>query len=410
MTTRLERELAAAFRDATEALQPRPDLADAVRMSVRSRRQPLIVAAAAACAVILLAVGVSYAAAARHPSIASRQHHLTPAPIASARRSSAPLRLSYPVRQLAVSGSYLYVLSSATGTLSAYDRRTSTLIRQVTPPGGATAFAVGPASEVWLSFAAAPGLIGTWLLSPGLKLHSSAPGLAGETIVPVSRTAALVAAKHGLYRLIMPAPGSFGSASWRLQPGTELGQPPSTVPAGAQVVGGQVVVRTTDGNGNDGQLVIAGQPNVRYGGAPQAVVHDFAGTGGSLWVVAGTAGNATVGTLVRLDGRLRPAGPVPSASKLLSQVSAVWSAGNTVWLALGPGAWASGHSLACFAVGKQTGPVVSLPVSGQVTALAATASTVYVGAATSAGSSTTIATYPVPARCREPQPEAGGPH
>ena len=67
--------------------------------------------------------------------------------------------------------------------------------------------------------------------------------------------------------------------------------------------------------------------------------------------------------------------------------------------------WLTGvrkHSLVCFTAGGRIGPVVTLPVSGQVVALATTDANVYVNALQPPGSTapSQIVSYPVPAACR----------
>jgi hypothetical protein len=56
----------------------------------------------------------------------------------------------------------------------------------------------------------------------------------------------------------------------------------------------------------------------------------------------------------------------------------------------------------CFTAGTTPGPVTTLPVTGEVVALAATADTVYVNAHQPPGSyaPSPITGYPIPAACR----------
>ncbi len=102
------------------------------------------------------------------------------------------------------------------------------------------------------------------------------------------------------------------------------------------------------------------------------------GTGGSLWVSTFAIHNSNAdasGPLVRLDGQLRVTTPeFVRASPVLAKTEEIWADGETVLAATA----AAGHALVCFAAGSATGPVATLPVSGQVVALAATQDTVYV--------------------------------
>jgi hypothetical protein len=402
MRRAIRQELKAGFEAANDLVQPEPGLAERARNRARRRRR-MLAALATLSAVALLAAGTTAALAHQRRAAVARQQ-----PQASRRLLAAHDQ----VTELAVSGPYLYVLSDPGNTLAAYDRATGKLIRRVTPPASATSFAVGPGSLVWLSFAAAHdgGPTGTWLLSPDLHLHSVGPG-GYQSLLPVGRTTAWSPHQYGLYRLRLPTPGSTGPASWKLQPGTSIGPPLNTAPGEAVLLGGNVVVGVTDGYGYHSHLVIAGQPQLSYGGGPQTFVEAFVSTGTSLWVISGNetgepSGQETVsqgGAVVRLDSRLRPDTPdAVLRSHLLADAVDVWSYGDTIWVALGPATWAAGPSLACFTTGSRVGRVTTVPVRGEVAALAATGDTVYVstqppgqGAVTSG-----VTAYPVPASCR----------
>lgn len=397
MSGGLDQELRTAFESTSEFVRPPAGLADRVRRGARQRRRRALASATAAGVVLLLTAGLTYTAAGRQQS-----------PAATHRIHSARFRLpyGYQVSDVVADQPYLYVLFGQVDVLAAYDRASGKLVRRVTLPDTPSALAVGPGGLVWVAFYANQdgGPSGDWLLSPDLQRHSALDGGPVGAVTPTGRAVAWVPNQYGLYRLTMPAPGSAGRATDELVPGTSLGPPLNTAPGPAIQLGGQVVVQVTNGYGNDGHLVIAGQPNVTYGGGAKTTVWGVARVGSSLWVITGSNANNFGGALIRLDNRLRPTTPAAvRRSAVLSQVTAVWSHGDTVWVALGPESWEGGHSVACFRAGPRIGPVTSLPVTGQVAALAATAGTVYVSAAPPGPPGqygTGVASYPVPAACR----------
>jgi hypothetical protein len=311
------------------------------------------------------------------------------------------------VQQLAVGGPYLYVLAGENGesynALSAYDRATGRLIHSVSLPAAPFELALGPGGLVWLSLDYPDqngGPTGTWLLSPDLRLRSSYSAVAESVIVPVGRTTAVTVTQFGLVTVHMPAPGQRGQASQHPDPGTSIGRN-TAAGAWAGWVDGRVVAQVTNGYGLDSHLVIAGQPGRTFGSAPQHQVGAVAIADGSLWVqlYAVVDNNAAAsGPLVRLDGQLRATTPeFVQDSFVLTRSEGVWSEGSTIWVASA----AHGHSLVCFAAGSQIGPLTTLPVRGQVAALAATPDTVYV--TTTPGNSYgnfSVMSYRVPAACR----------
>ncbi len=397
MSTGVDQELKAAFETASDFVQPRADLAERARTATRARRGRLAITVAAVTASALVAAGGSYLLATHRQSAPAASHDRP--------RKFLTLPAYYQVQQLAVAGKYLYVLAGENGepgtALSAYDRATGRLIHSVSIPAAPSALAVGPGGLVWLSFYPDQngGPTATWLLSPDLRLRSSYPNVAESPIVPVSRTTAFAVTQYGLVTIRMPAPGQPGHASQQADPGTSVGNTAPGVWAG--LLDGRVVAQVTDGYGLDSHLVIAGQPGRRFGGAPQRQAGAVASTGSSLWVelFAVKDNNAAQsGPLVRLDTQLRPTTPASvRSSPVLSRTENVWSDGNTVWVATA----ARGHSLVCFAAGSRIGPVTTLPVSGQVAALAATPDTVYV---TTTPRHTydnfNVTSYPVPGACR----------
>src|SRR6202042_161400 len=128
----------------------------------------------------------------------------------------------------------------------------------------ASALVVGPAGLVWGSYAPDQGRgpAGVWLLNPGLGRPSPHPGHAAPA----------------------PARGQPGRASQQLEPGSTLG-PGARVPSGlADQLGRRVAVLVTTGSVNDGHVVIAGSPGLRYGGTPDTHIGAMASTGNALWV------------------------------------------------------------------------------------------------------------------------------
>jgi hypothetical protein len=401
VSTRLDQELKAAFETASEFVQPPAGLAGRARTATRARRRRIAIAIAAATVVVLVVAGGSYVLGA----------HRRPSPPASHDRPRRLLTLPpyWQIQQLAVAGPYLYVLAGENGepfnTLGAYDRATGRLIHSVSIPAAPFELTLGPGGLVWLSLDYPDqngGPTGTWLLSPDLRLRSSDSKVAQSVIVPVSRTTAVTLTQHGLVTVRMPLPGQPGRASQHLQAGTSLGQPFNTAPGvWAGWLDGRVVAQVTNGYGLDSHLVIAGEPGHRFGSAPRHEAGAVAIAGGSLWVqlYAVVDNNAAAsGPLVRLDGQLRETTPAfVQDSSVLTRSEGVWSEGSTIWVASA----ARGHSLVCFAAGSHVASVTTLPVRGQVAALAATPGTVYV--TTTPGNSYgnfTVMSYPVPSVCR----------
>lgn len=394
MSTGLDQELRAAFESDSEFVWPPAGLADRARRGARKRRRRALTTAAAAAVALLLATGLSYVAAARQHS-----------PAATHRGHTARFRIpyGYQVTDAAVGGPYLYVLFGQVDVLAAYDRASGKLIRRVTLPDTPSVLTVGPGGLVWVAFYADQdgGPSGVWLLSPDLRRHSAWAGGAVATITPTSRTVAWVPEQYGLSRLSMPAPGSTGRATNVLEPDTSLGPPLNTAPGLAVPMGGQVVVQVTNGYGLDGHLVVAGQPSLTYGGGAQTTIWGVTKVGSSLWAISGSNANNFGGALIRLDTRLLITTPAAiRRNPVLSQLAAVWSHGDTVWIALGPGSWEGGHSVACFRAGARIGPITRLPVRGQVAALAATGDTVYVSTAPPGQYATRVTGYQVPPACR----------
>jgi hypothetical protein len=397
VSTGVDQELTAAFKLASEFVQPHPELAERVRAGARRRRRRTLAGTAAATAAVIGIAFITYAAGGYHRDTAA----------ASQRNSGSPRILTtvdYQVTQLAVSGQYLYVLAGQNSWLTAYDRATGKLIRRLNIPSGPSALAIGPGGLVWLAFYPPPaGPTAIWLLSPDLQLHSADAGIEASTILPTARTTALITDQYGLVRVHMPAPGQSGQASQHLQPGSSLGAATATPPGGwSDELDGRVAVYVTNGSRTDGHIVLAGSPSLRFGGSSRTQISAMSSTGTSLWVTTYTLINgeaSTQGALVRLNARLALTTPASvRSSPVLARSESVWSAGDTVWVATG----VPGHSLVCFTAGATLGPVATLPVSGEVVALTATADTVYVNALQPPGSyaPSPVTGYPIPAACR----------
>jgi hypothetical protein len=392
-------ELRAAFQAASEFVQPGSGLADNVRRAARRQRRKLAAAIAATTAFLLVAV-LGVLAGLRQAAPELNQHH-------SAKSGSIYLKAlpaDYQVQQLAVSGSYLYVLTHGPDTLSAYDRATGKLVQVVTVPALPTALAVGPGGRVWLASTPSGGNAGgVWLLSPDLRLRSADGGVQTYIVLPLSPATAFVPSQYGLVTVRMPAPGLPGRASERLVPGTSLGPSMNTSPdAWAGVLEGRVVVQATNGHGFSSHVVVAGRPSLRFGGSLRQQIGGVTSTGSALWAATYALGNGSAsssGPLVRLDGQLRATTPESvRTSPVLAKAENVWSYGDTVWVATA----ARKHSLVCFvSAGSRMGPVVTLQVSGQVVALAASKATVYVSTDRSQTNGPwAVSSYPVPAGCR----------
>ena len=397
MSTGFDRELKAVFETASEFVQPHPRLADRARAGARRRRRWTLAATVAASAVALAIAGTTYAAVAHH-----QDHAASPQ-----RRGGRPQILAtvdYQVTQLAVSGRYLYVLAAQNSLLTVFDRSSGRLIRRVTLPSEASALAVGPGGLVWVAFSPdrSSGPTGVWLLTPDLRQYSAAPGVQATTILPVGRTAAWVPDRSGLLLVQVPVPGQAGRVSQHLEPGSTFGANQSVTPGGwSALLGGRVAALVTGRNGNDGHLAIAGSPSLRFGGTSPTQISAITSTGNALWVTtyALRSGETSLqGPLVRLNTRLALTTPASvRSSAVLARSESVWSAGDTIWVASG----VRGHSLVCFSASGRIGPVTTIPVSGEVVALAATARTVYVNAEQPPGSyaPSPITTYPIPAAC-----------
>jgi hypothetical protein len=389
MGSKIEDELRATFESASDFIRPRSALADWVRSATRRRRRRLTAGFAAATACALVAAGSAYVAV-HSPS--SR-----PADQQPSRVLVAVPRGDF-LGWIAVSGRYLYAeMGPQNGplALAAYDRANGRLVRRIVfPKADLPEMYIGPAGSVWVLVGPVGnfGPVRTWLLSPDLLLRSTGPKVQSTFILPVSRTTALIPVAGGLLKLTMPAPGGPGRATQHLEPGTSLGRSVMTLGSGwAKMLDGRVAVDLPDSDGYDYHVVIAGHASIRYGSQelPQAATVD----GGSLWFA-----NGPNRPLVRLNGQLELTTPgFVTADPALHKVSAVWSAGGTIWAAN----QTARNSLVCFPAQSQDGPVVTVPVHGFVWGLATAGRTVYLMTTRSLnGTPRAITSYPVPAACR----------
>jgi hypothetical protein len=390
MTADIERELRAAFEDATQFVSPRPGLADRVRRRAAHRRMAALAIAAAAA---VLATGAGYlalAGAGRHvPGPATGRHAI---------KRPGPLAITTPggTDALAVGGRALYV---ATGdfpgaALSAYNRANGQLIRRIQVPSTPRALAVGPGGSVWLTFYPDQngGRDGVWLLSPGLRRRSSlgsrTASRLGQDIVPVGATDALVYSS-GLADLHMPPPGHPGRATLRRVTAIPAdGRNGGTV--GFARLAGRVALLQTDAMRND-RIVLAGTGGPVFRPGAGVTINSMAAGGNGLWITTSTpATGASTGGVVRLNDQLDVVTPRSlRSSTTLAFPEGVWATGDTVWVTT----QSNSHSLFCFRFRNKAGPVVNVPARLPPGDLAVTGDTVY--AADALG----VTSYHVPAAC-----------
>ena len=397
MSTELEAALRAAFEEAGQDVAPRPDLADRVRAATRRRRRRIAVACSLAAAVV--ASAGAYAAVALGPG----QHRppVTPAGHHHGPRILVRVPAGAGVQALAIAGRNLYVTTDYAGNppyaLSAYDRVTGTLIGRVRVPAMPAALHTGPGGSVWLSFYPDQndGPSATWLLNADLSRHSTYGG-AQFDLLPTGPRKALLATQYGLTELRMPPPGTARRAVARADPSEKIDGRFAVV--GLTAIGGRVAARVTDGAGRYSHLVIAGRPQVRYGGGTSTLVDDTTAEDGGIWATTSSDVGPDYGPLVRLGPSLQVITPrAVSANPILSRSEQVWSHGSTVWVATA----AARHRLVCFSYRGRAGPLATMRVPGQPAVLAAAGDTVYVSFSTGVADATSdIRAYPVPAGCR----------
>jgi hypothetical protein len=391
----LDEQLRRSFVAASDFVQAPPGLADRARRASRRRRRRARVAAAA-CGLILVAAGASF--------VAVGQHQVAPAGSRYDGRVPRPGLVGMAsVDQLAAHGRYVYALSSPPDRLSAFDRATGKRIRQVSVPDVPLVLAVGPGGRVWLSFgqdATGSGPQGTWLLSPDLRLRSTAPA-AVDNLVPTGLTTAQAVTPRGAVKMQMPSPGQPGSATQTQIPGTGIGRG-AIVIWWADRLGGRMAADVNIGGPNNGELdhlVIAGRPAIQFGGGTRFAIQSVASTGDALWAITSRYGRGAPlgwGPLIRLDGELRVTTPQSiRSSAILDEATQVWSTGSSVWVATA----VTSHWLVCFTASGQPGPIIPVSVGGQIAALAVSGDAVYVSMMRPHASDV-VRSYRIPAACR----------
>jgi hypothetical protein len=199
----------------------------------------------------------------------------------------------------------------------------------------------------------------------------------------------------------MPAPGQQGVASVRQERDSRLGAGLTTAPGNwAGLLDGRVAVQVTNGYGYGSHLVIAGEPGVTFGGAPQQQVGAVARAGDSLWAQTFAITNSRVALRGRWSGSTASCGRrhrFPSSNPVLAKSENVWSAGSAVWVSTR----APGHALVCFATRSAAGPVITVRADGTIASVVATPGTAYVTTLTGVSRGRSVVTsYPIPAACR----------
>ena len=398
MSIEIEAALRIAFREAGQDVTPRPDLADRVRAATRHRRRRLAIACSLGVAVIVS--GGGYAAVALGPG-----QHRPPAGVTGRHggpRTLVRIPAGAGVQALAVAGRDLYVTTDYAGdppyALSAYDRVTGGLTGRVRIPSMPAALRTGPGGSVWLSFYPDQngGPSGTWLLNADLSRHSSYRLGAFDLLPTGPDTALLSTTQYHLTELRMPPPGTAGHAAARADPSGAVNGRFAVV--GLTAIDGHVAARVINGAGLHSHLVIAGKPQVTYGGGNSSVVGYVIAEDRGIWATTSSSTGQNNGPLVRLGPSLRVSTPhAVRASPILRQSEQVWSHGSTVWVASA----AAGHPLVCFSYRDRMGALSTVRVHGQPAALAAAGDTVYVSFMTGVTDATSdIRAYAVPAACR----------
>jgi hypothetical protein len=389
VSTELEAQLRAAFDAASEPVTPHGDLVGRVRRAVRRRRHQSAAAVTAiiflAAASILTGLVLTARQAATHGRTA---HHVL-----------VRLRPGQDAEAIAVSGKYLYLATEYSGnppyTLSAYNRATGRLIRQVNIPATPAALQAGPDNTVWLTFYPdqTAGPCGAWLLTAGLAARSSTDLACSRALQPTGAVTALTIRQNGqLDTLTMPPPGRPGRAT--MTPYAHLG--PYAVSALARV-GGHVAALVTNDFGN--LHVVTTQRGTSFGGPPGPLVSSMAAEANSLWVTTEPGIGPNAGSLLQLSPALRPiTPPAIRANPILRRAGHVWTSQNTVWVATAT----PGHHLVCFTDRARPGPITPITVPAQPAALATARHTAYLTFASPRGGTAPpeVLAYHIPPACR----------
>jgi hypothetical protein len=382
---------------------PPGDLADGARRAARRHRWTAAVAAG--LAVAAAAAGTAYLA-----GVAPHVHQPAPrsagghrvVPHAARPSLTIPVPYGAGVEALAAAGPYLYLATDYAGSppyaLAAYDRLTGRLIRRVSVPAMPEALRTGPGGSVWLTFSPdqGGGPTGIWLLSPDLGQHSAFYRHGPPDIVPTGPDTAVAATSPGLTIVRMPPPGAPGHATAYPDRAAAIGRK-WAVNALADV-NGRMAAQVTDGYGMHSHLVIAGQPQLSYGGAAHRQVGFITAQDNGLWATMWSDATPSTGPLIRLSPTLRLTTPAAvRTDPIFRRSEQVWSHGDTAWVASA----SPGHHLVCFRYPGRMGALATIGLHGEPIALATAGNTVYVSLATSVvGITSDVFGYPVPAGCR----------
>jgi hypothetical protein len=395
----VEAEVRAAFEAASADIMPPADLADRVRLAARRRRWTA--AAAGGLVVAAVAVGTAYLAVAAHPPPGPPASHRTARPAARP-RLTVPVPYGAGVQALAAAGPYLYLATDNAGdppyALTAYDRLTGRLIRRVSIPAMPEALRTGPGGSVWLTFSPdqGGGPLGIWLLSPDLGRHSALYRYGPPDIAPTGSDTAVAATSPGLTIVRMPPPGTRGHATAYPDGAGAIGR--KWAVSALTAVNGRIAAQVTNGYGMHSHLVIAGDPRLSYGGAASQQVGFITAQDNGLWATTSSDSAPNVGPLIRLSPALRPITPAGvRTNPIFRRSEQVWSHGDAVWVASA----SPGHHLVCFTYRGRMGPVATIGLHGQPSALAIAGNTVYVSLASAVvGITSDVFGYTVPASCR----------
>ncbi|HYK28088.1 MAG TPA: hypothetical protein VEV61_08990 [Streptosporangiaceae bacterium] len=380
--------LAAALAEMAEEAPALRPLSPIARQRVREGRRRAVAAAVAAIVGICAAgaatiVGVSHVTATRPPS--------SPGP-----PRSWSVDASSGVDAVAAGPKTLYVATGdyPNGRLSAFSIATGTLIRSIHVPAATSELRVGPGGTVWLAFSPDQngGQTGVWILSPDLRLRSSAGTSVAEHIglvdlLPIGPSWAAVV-NSSLSELTLPSPGQPGSVKLRAIVSIPS-DGNSYMQALALMHSGFAVLELTDRG--EYRVVMAGsQPAVQYQTVTGMEVTSMTSDGPSLWVAETPQLNGPYnGAVVRLNDRLQVVTPPAVArSRLLRFPQQIWNSGATVVVSTdGP------DPLVCFR-SSGAGPVTRIPLQQMPADLAVSGRNIY------AVYPDRVRVYPIPAACQ----------
>jgi hypothetical protein len=396
----IEDELRAALAEASEAIQPRSDLAERVRQASTRRRRALAGAIAAGLAVVTASSLVAVYGVGQN-SRPPTGHH-------GKQRSGVRIAVNYGTPAvMAVSGRMIYVGGGdyPIAFLAAYDRTTGRLVRRIGVPALPSVVKVGPGGRVWLGFYPDwnGGGTGVWLLSPDLRLRSGVDlgtrryrGAPPFDVLPTGADTAVLTADQGLATLRLPPPGQPGAAIMRWGPQIPGSRQIHGVPVQLAASAGRIAVRVGSDDAH-GLITFTAPGSPVFRPSPADGVGGLAVGAHGLWTAIFTRNGDFTKGLLRLDDQLKPTTPRSIGRDRLftnEGVQDIVTLGNAVWVIL-----AGSPSLACFADrGAQAGPVVALHArgvaGGSIAAIAAIGNTLYVLDPSG------VSSYRVPAACR----------